>query len=91
MNLETNLMFLNDGSAGYEIGTVAIASVTSVNSGGYNLTDFLAVGNVGKTFALMLGSGKYAVVRISSYTDLGGGDGRVVMEYKYQADGTTSF
>ncbi len=68
-----------------------IASVTSVNSGGYNLTDFLAVGNVGKTFALMLGSGKYAVVRISSYTDLGGGDGRVVMEYKYQADGTTSF
>ncbi len=87
--LEHNLIFFVNGV--YDIGIASINSVDSVNSGGYTPANFMAATNVGHVFALNLGSGKYAVVRISSYTDLGGGDGRVVMEYKYQPDGSTNF
>lgn len=93
---EINLLWTNsNGGMAYEIGTVSLDSISSVSSNpaDYILNSFASEGNVGKAFALRLGSGKYAVIRITGFTwvDALAPDTRVDIEYKYQPDGSTSF
>lgn len=94
--LEINLLWTNSsGGTAYEIGTVSLDSVTSVsnNPADYTLTSISSVDSIGKAFALHLGSGKYAVIRITNFTwiDMMAPDTRVDIEYKYQPDGSTNF
>lgn len=94
---EINLIFLNNGAAGYEIGTVSLSTVDSVSSVGadYTLSSLGADTNIGKVFGLRLGSGKYAAIRIVSHafidTATNPPNTRVVIEYKYQPDGSSNF
>ncbi len=77
INLETNLFFpAFNQTVGYKVlGAVGINNVREVPDSGYELSQpamFQADANEGNTIALQLPSGKYALLEVVSYTDLGG-------------------
>lgn len=96
INLEINLMFIKSGIGIQNLGSVGINSVSQAPDSGYTISDgsgltaFMVSHNVGDTFAFLV-NGKYALLEVVSYTDLGGGNTRSTYRYKYQPDGTRNF
>ncbi|ADI85425.1 hypothetical protein KIP69_12965 [Geobacter sulfurreducens] len=97
INLEINLMFIKSGIGIQNLGAVGINTVTSAPASGYvvsdgtGLTGFIVGDNIGNTFAFQLLNGKYALLEVVSYTDLGAAKTRSTFRYKYQPDGTRNF
>ncbi len=91
INLEFNLMFLHAGVTRLDLGVQSISSVTEAPASGYTTDDFEVSPNIGHCFAFKLANGKYAVIEIISWTDLGGGNSTASFKYKYQSDGSRNF
>ncbi len=91
--LEINIMFLNTGVAGVDLGIKSINEITEVPATGYTLTDIPVQGNIGRAYALRLANGKYAVIEIVSYTEISSSPlhTKATFKYKYQPDGSRRF
>lgn len=91
INLEFNLMFLHAGVTRLDLGVQSISSVTEAPASGYTTDNFQVSSNIGHCFAFKLANGKYAVIEIISWTDLGGFNSTASFKYKYQPDGSRNF
>ncbi len=87
--LETNIIWSDTGAEQLSLGTTAIESITTVPSVGYGGWPILVV--VGETYAIKLGSGKYAIIQFTGSTDDGFANTTATIKYRYQADGSRNF
>lgn len=87
--LETNIIWSDTGAVQQSLGTTAIEGITSVPSTGYGGWPISVT--VGETYAIKLGSGKYAIIQFTGYTDDGSANTTATLKYRYQADGTLDF
>ena len=87
--LETNIIWSDTGAGQQSLGSTAIESITTVPSSGYGGWPVNVV--VGDTYALRLGSGKYALIQFTNYTDDGSANTTATIKYRYQTDGSQSF
>ncbi|BBA71108.1 hypothetical protein [Geobacter sulfurreducens] len=97
INLEINLMFIKNGIGVQNLGSGGINSFSQAPAGGYAISDgtgltaFTVEDNIGNTFAFQMPDGKYALLEVVSYTDLGGGNTRSTYRFAYQTNGTRNF
>lgn len=86
-----NILWPNDakGVLLREYGDVSIDGIT-VDDNGYtsNAADLSLIGNV---IAVQLPNNTYAVLKVLSSVDLGGGQFRVTFDYKYNPNGSRTF
>jgi len=94
---EFNILFLRTGVGFQDMGTIALNSIREAPADGYTsfspgfTTPIGVAGNEGIIYAMHLPEGKYALLRIGSHTDFGGGNTRATFQYKYQPNGTRNF
>jgi hypothetical protein len=94
INLEINILFIKPGVTLKVLGPVGINNIHEAPPDGYITPENNNIGvesNVGNTIAFRLLNGKYALLEVVSYTDLGNAVTRSTYRYKYQSDGTRSF
>lgn len=96
INLETNLFFPGFNlTVGWQILTgVNMDSVREAPASGYSNAGgpmFQAEPNIGNTVALQLPNGKFALLEVVSFSDMGGGITRSTYRFKYQPDGSRKF
>lgn len=94
--IEFNAMFpkFGAGTTFKDLGVTGIDTVTQAPVSGYQPPlgfMFLAGANIGHTFAFRLSTGKYALLEVINWTDLGYPHSRSTYKFKYQPDGSRNF
>lgn len=89
--MEINLMFLNTGVTVVDLGSNNINNIKEAPASGYSFTDFRVDLNIGHVYAIKLANGKYALLQIDNWTDIGGSIFKGYFKYKYQPDGSRRF
>lgn len=88
LRVESNLMFLQTGNQAQLLGS-SFDTTNQAPASGYSSGPFGI--SAGQVYAFQLLGGKYAILGITSVTDLGGATFNIGIRYKYQPDGSRNF